>query len=360
MKKAAGVLFFIIIFSFPILFFVSRRGEVSLSERRYLAPAPQISLDGVISGAYFDELCAYLTDNAPFRDALRTVKALTEMRALGIKENNSLAFQRGHVAKIIGKINDASIKNALAVWKKVDETCLNNCSKKYIAIIPDKGYFFSRDLGYPGADRRCAIEKVTRALADFEYIDVLDKISLDDYYKTDTHISQNRAMGLVGALCEKMSAPKSRFEHKVLSAGKFFGVYRGQSALPLPPDELKYIDSDALALCTVYDCAAKKYIPMYDTSAARGRDGYEMFLGGARGILKITNPALGSGREIVVFRDSFGSAVCPLLCERYDSVTAIDLRYTDVDTVVQNVNFSGKDVLFLYSFHTLENSFQMK
>ena len=60
---------------------------------------------------------------------------------------------------------------------------------------------------------------------------------------------------------------------------------------------------------------------------AAGRDPYEMFLSGSVSLLRIENPQNTSGRRLVIFRDSFGSSIAPLLVEGYSSVTLVDIRY---------------------------------
>ena len=61
------------------------------------------------------------------------------------------------------------------------------------------------------------------------------------------------------------------------------------------------------------------------SSAAAGRDPYEMFLGGARSIIRITNPNAAKERRLVVFRDSFGSSIAPLLAAGYSEITPLSI-----------------------------------
>ena len=365
MKKIAhaaiAASFILSVFLVPAAYIFVPRGDVSYSERRRLSPLPDITKDGLIFGSYFNELDDYLTDNVPARDALRMAKALFQTRVLKIKENNSIAVLDGCAAKIIKKISAASLANALSKWRAViDEHISGRNTNNYFAVIPDKSYFFSRDYGYPSSKCEDAAENIAYNLPGFEYIDLFSVASLSDYYKTDTHIAQERAGKIVDAIFSSMKTKKAASRHAVREAGKFYGVYRGQSALPLAEDELNYVTSDVLEKCTVSDCVRGRYIPMYDFNAANGRDGYEMFLGGAVGILRIDNPSSKTDRRLLVFRDSFGSALCPLLAENYKSTTVVDLRYASSDMIARHVDADGCDVLFLYSVHTLENSFEMK
>ena len=89
---------------------------------------------------------------------------------------------------------------------------------------------------------------------------------------------------------------------------------------------------------------------------AAGRDPYEMFLSGSVSLLRIENPQNTSGRRLVIFRDSFGSSIAPLLVEGYGRVILADLRYMPGSSLQDYVDISGADVLFLYSTLVLNNS----
>ena len=63
----------------------------------------------------------------------------------------------------------------------------------------------------------------------------------------------------------------------------------------------------------------------------------------------------------MVFRDSFGSSLIPLLAESYRTIYAVDIRYLSSQMVGRFLSFDGsEDVLFLYSTLVLQNSRTMK
>ena len=110
-------------------------------------------------------------------------------------------------------------------------------------------------------------------------------------------------------------------------ADPFYGVYYGQAALPHAPERLFYLDNAVIRGLQVYNVETSSDIPVYDLGAAAGRDPYEMFLGGARSIIKITNPNAAQERRLIIFRDSFGSSIAPLLAAGYSEITLVDIRY---------------------------------
>ena len=61
-------------------------------------------------------------------------------------------------------------------------------------------------------------------------------------------------------------------------------------------------------------------------------------------------------KELVVFRDSFGSSIAPLLTPYYNKIIMVDLRYMDFKFVKEKLNFENADVLFLYSTLIINSS----
>lgn len=101
-------------------------------------------------------------------------------------------------------------------------------------------------------------------------------------------------------------------------------------------------------------------VPFYDMEAALGRDPYEMFLNGADALLVIDNPKGEKERELIIFRDSFGSSLAPLLIESYSKITLVDTRYINSALLGEFIDFDDQDVLFIYSSGPLNNSLAMK
>jgi hypothetical protein len=73
-------------------------------------------------------------------------------------------------------------------------------------------------------------------------------------------------------------------------------------------------------------------------------------------LIEITNPNATTDKELVIFRDSFGSSLSPLLVEGYAKVTVLDIRYMNSSMLNRYVRFNDQDVLFIYSTLVLNNS----
>ena len=160
-----------------------------------------------------------------------------------------------------------------------------------------------------------------------------------------------------------MGAELHRAEYKENTLDTpFFGVYSGQSALPVSPDTLVYLTGGAIDGCTVtgYGSGSPEAMPMYDLGKGQGRDPYELFLSGSQPVITIENPNAETHRELIIFRDSYASALAPLLAGAYARITLVDIRYVQSAALDRFVDFDRQDVLFLYSSTLLNSSLALR
>ena len=92
---------------------------------------------------------------------------------------------------------------------------------------------------------------------------------------------------------------------------------------------------------------------VYLAKCFSGMDGYDVFLSGVQSVITIEVNNAPSDRELIIFRDSFGSSIAPYFLGAYSKITLIDLR-SSVDWW-NYVTLSNQDVLFLYSTKILNN-----
>ncbi|MDE7285710.1 MAG: hypothetical protein K2N55_02530, partial [Lachnospiraceae bacterium] len=245
-------------------------------------------------------------------------------------------------------------------FRYVCEKYLTEENKVYLSVISDKNRFLAKGSGHPSMNYE-EFEKQMAEKADFaEYISISDLLERDDYYKTDTHWRQERITDVAERLALAMGTTLSQdYEIHTLESD-FYGVYYGQAALPLEPEKIQYVTGADIDCCIVYDWQNERKIPVYDMEKAVGRDPYEMFLSGSLSLLTIKNPNARTDRKLVLFRDSFGSSIAPLLISGYAQITLVDIRYIHPDHLEQFLDFDNCDVLFLYSTLVLNHSDTIK
>lgn len=257
-------------------------------------------------------------------------------------------------------LNEASVNCAIDRMNDLYEAYVEETGGKvYLSIVPDKGYFMVEKAGHLAMDYNAMFDMVKNGMPYAEYIDITNSLEISDYYKTDSHWRQEEIVDVVKKLAEAMGVSISgNYDTKMVDV-PFYGVYYGQSALPLKKDTISYLSNEVLEACRVYNVETKETTGLYNFDKLEGYDKYEMFLSGASPLLAIENPK-AEKKELVVFRDSFASSLVPLLAEGYSKITLIDTRYMQPEMIKDYVDLEGADVLFLYSTTLLNNSQSMR
>lgn len=325
---------------------------VSAAERRKLAQTPEFSGVALLSGKYADDTEAYLLDQFPLRDGFRKLKAWWQFGVYRQKDNNGIYIVNGSVCKLDKALNPAQVQAMLDKTNQVYDAYLQGMNVHF-AVIPDKNYFAARQNGYPAMDYEEMDRLLSAGLNDgvrYQGMAPFADLTLDDYYRTDLHWRQERLQSVVEHLAAAMdfTSPDwngfTQTEHS-----PFYGAYCGQAALNVGHDTLVTLHSAATDASVVIGAEFEGEKAVYDEADLDNLDLYDLYLGGAQAILTVENPNGTTGKELILFRDSFGSSLAPLLLESYDKITLIDLRYVAADYVGQFVEFSDQDVLFLYN-----------
>ena len=324
--------------------------DTSLSERRPLAQMPELSAETLLNGKFMSGFDSYSMDQFPLREPFRKMKSFLQFYLLGQKDVNDIFIAEGSAAKIENPLKEQWVKNTAAKLETVFNTHFKEGgSKAYFALIPDKSYFLAEKHGYPGLDYDRLMEITRQSTGFAQWIDLTETLDITDYYTTDSHWRQECIGDTAQALADAMGADISQNYTENLAREDFSGVYAGQSALPLPAESMIYLTSPVLESASLYDYETQKTTGLYDLEELWGRDPYDLYLSGAAALQVIENPACDSGRELVLFRDSFGSSMAPLLVPGYSRITLVDLRYLSSSLLDQYLTGEGQDVLFLYS-----------
>ena len=334
---------------------------VSESERRALKQFPALNAEEVLSGRFQSNFESYTLDQFPLRDELRTLKALAVRDLFREKDNNGIYVADGCAAKLDDTIREDSLDHAADRFRYVYETYLKDTgSNVYLSVVPDKNYFLAAENGYPAMDYE-KFFALMREKVDFaEYIDLTGTLSLSSYYRTDLHWRQETLAPTAKALADAMGVSLTGDFTEVTLDAPFYGVYRGQSALPMEPDRLAYLTTSVIGSCRVYDYESGESLPVYTLEKAEGSDPYEIFLSGPKPLLRIESPGAQTERKLLVFRDSFAASLIPLLAESYREITLVDIRYLSPAALGRFLSFDAQDVLFLYSTSVLNDSAAIK
>ena len=337
--------------------------DISEAERRPLAQMPEITVDSVLNGKFMSDFTDYSLDQFPLRDSFRRVKSAFHYYMLGQKDNNGIYIAGGSAASQEYPLKESSVAHALDRFQFVYDTYLADSGSNIVfSIVPDKNYYLAEGAGQLKIDYEAMFAALREGMPWANYVDLTAHLSAEDYYRTDTHWRQENLLAAAGALCEGLGVAVPKPEDYTVTELErpFYGVYYGQAALPMEADTIRLLENDLLGSCTVYDYESGKTSAVYDRTKLDSRDLYDVYLSGARSLLTIENPNAPTDRELIVFRDSFGSSMAPLLVQNYAKVTLVDLRYLQSGLLGRFLEFNGQDVLLLYSTLVLNNSASLK
>ena len=355
---AVSILFFL---TFCIWIWAKKPLDFSNSERRELAQLPELSWDTVISGEFMEEFDNYSVDQFPMRDAFRSLKAFLVFDVFRQQDNNGIYFKDGYASKLEYPLQEPSLDRAAERFSYLyDKYLAGTGSRVYFSIIPDKNYFLAKGSGHPALDYDLLMDRMKEKTGFMTYIDLTKSLTLQNYYRTDTHWRQETLIPAAKKLAAGMDVELTGEYEAITLDQPFYGVYCGQAALPLEPDTLVFLTNETLENCVVYHYENDRICTVYDMEKAYGKDPYEIFLSGSLPLVTITNPAAETDRELILFRDSFGSSIAPLLISGYRKITLVDIRYLHPDLLERYIEFDGQDVLFLYSTLVLNHSETMK
>ena len=350
------IIFLFTIIALFLINIIKKDTDISVAERRKLATMPELTTKSLFDGTYFKKFDSYVTDQFVERDAFRKIKIDIELSTKG--EYNNLYLYDDYIIEEIFPLNSNSINNLTNKINYIKDTYLNNNSNIYYTIIPDKNYFVNN--GNLKLDYNKLQDMMKNNLSNINYINIFDKLTLDNYYKTDNHWKEEDLFNVANTIANQMNFDITNNNNVVNTVTTFKGSYAGRLSVTKDIDTIKTISNTSTLNSSVYNYETKKYTDIYDYTKINSLDKYDIYLSGAVPIIDIINNNASSDKELIVFRDSYGSSLIPLLIEGYKKITVIDIRYISSKILNKYIDFNDQDVLFMYSILTINNSFSIR
>ncbi|MHB1151611.1 MAG: DHHW family protein [Eubacteriales bacterium] len=323
--------------------------------------APVFSYNNLFNGKLFKECEKYSEDSFALRSKFKSLTSFVKFYVFKQKNVNSVYLANGYMSKMDFPLNEASVLNAAKKFNKIYDKFLTGMNVNY-AVIPDKNYFIASENGYLSLDYAGMLDILRQNIISMNYIDLFDSLTIDSYYFTDIHWKQEKIIGAAAKLLSKMrnGFSASDIRYTVNRLFPFRGSYYGKTSFITAPDTLAYLTGSMIDDAVVYNYQSKAYSNVYEPDKFKGKDGYDVFLSGAVPLITIEIPGSTDKKELILFRDSFGSSIAPLLLEGYSKITLVDLRYIYYDILDNFIDFENQDVLFLYNTQILNNSYMFK
>lgn len=351
-NKVVVILFGLIIYGFFFLNLVTPDKKSSVSERRKLEQFPKVSLKAIIKGDFFKKFDNYSMDQFYQREKFRKLKIKTDMLVLG--NYNNMQMDKDYIYEALYPLNEKSVNNLVNKINNIIDSYLDDTNKVYYSLIPDKGYYINNSLKLDYT-RLVSLYKRVKG----NYIDLFNILSLNDYYKSDTHWKEENLLKVGKELARKMDFT---FDDNISfkDVAGFNGVYGSRLVLDKDLDKIVVAENAFINNAVVYDLTSNKKIDIYNNDKINSLDKYDIYLNGASGLLKIDNLLENSGKRLIIFRDSYTSSLAPLLISGYKEIILVDTRYISPKVLNNYINFKDADILFLYGTIMANNSYTVR
>lgn len=273
-------------------------------------------------------------------------------------DENGLYFAEDYVFSKMEPFEESYIHSMSEKLNRAYETLLNSNMNVYYSVIPDKGYFIENP-SFTKENYESMLDILTNEVKHMEYIPIMDKLSITDYYKTDHHWRQEKLFPVVNQLGKFMDfkIDKSDFTEHVVE--NFKGVHSEYMDV-VPEESLIYMTNKVTDEATVEIYGVGEYQGVYFLDELNTDVAYNVFLKGLAPIVTITNPYATDERELILFGDSYASSIAPLLLQAYSKITVIDMRFAPMSYLPEVMEFTTQDVLFLYNTAVINRSAMLK
>jgi len=315
-----------------LLFFLLPGQDFSEKEKRYLAPAPALTVKTLLSGDFGAQAESWAADHLPGRDFLVGLNAEYERLSGRQVTKEILRGRSGRLyeapapfdAALIQKNMEAVRDFAALAGQPVD-----------LMLIPSAGALLPEDmppLCDPWPDGQVIAEAASLCGDSVHLLDLTPLFAENDpaslYYRTDHHWTSRGACLAARAYAETKgrSAP-AESDYSVTAVPGFYGTTYSRSALwQTPPEALELWDSGSAFTVENQDRPGE-HAGLFYREHLEEADKYPVFLDGNHSLVRIRRADGGGAGRLLVIRDSFSNCLGCFLAEQYSELVLVDLRY---------------------------------
>lgn len=328
--------------------------ENSEAENRTLAQAPKLTWTTLTDGSFFEGLDDYFADQFVGRDFWISLR-LDFMRLMGQKESNDILLcDDDYLMEKPTAPNDEAVSRNLAAISAFAET--HSELNTVVCIAPTAACVLEEKLpsNVPIRDQAADIVALGERVDGVSVVDVTETLRAHSdeqlYYRTDHHWTSLGAYYAFADIAEALGiTPQEVYD--IYTVSKTFegtlasksGCHDAEDTVQIYVSQTDYIVSYASENLTTAS--------LYRRDALNGKDHYTVFFGGNQGRIDVTTAA-GSGRTLLLVKDSYANCMVQFLVPYFDKIILIDPRYyfDSLDGLVSSEGVT--DVLFLYNVNT--------
>ncbi len=312
-----------------VLYFVLPKSDFSVLEKRYLASTPKITKDSIVSGEFGNDIETYLADHMPARDFFVGLNSYFEL------------FTGRQAADDIYVTGSGALVEAPCEWSQADVdksiNAINGFAEKNdisvdMMVIPSAGWASRNDI--IGVSKKYSdesfINKIYGMTSDgintLNVTEAFDDPSL--YYNTDHHWTSEGAYLGYKAYMESVGLEyRDADDFEIEKVEGFFGSTYSRAALWLTSSEELELWNGSENITVTNGESEEINKGVFYRERLKETDKYTVFLDGNHSVVRINNPDAKNKGTLLVVRDSYTNCLGGFLCESYENVILVDLRY---------------------------------
>ena len=359
------ILFFCVLFSLPLITILLPKQDFSEMENRKLAQFPQFSIRTIVNRNFMDGFETYIADHFVGRDVWVGIKADSEY-LMGKRENNGV-FIGKH--SLIRRLDEPDAESVQGNIEGIIQFSKDHNLPSYIMIVPTAEAIMQNELpNYaPVWNQKQFIEEIYAALKDYAAgIDVYSTLFSHQseyiYYRTDHHWTTLGAFYAYQEMGNRMNFnPRAMRTFDIETATEeFFGtLYSKAGYRHIEPDTIQLyhsnIEGRTYQVSIFNGEQTTEYDSMYFREFLDRKDKYSVFFGQNQPIVTVQTDDT-SGRNLLIFKDSFAHSIVPLLAQNYSKITMVDLRYLNGSYLNYIDPQEYDQVLYLYNVENFSSS----
>ena len=353
-------LFALMIFGTTLITLISPKKSFSETENRALTTLKAPTAGDVFSGKFEQEYEDYLTDQFPGRDSCITLKTNAE-RALQRKDIHDVYLAKDDylIEKHTGTFEaERAGRNAKALVSFADSMEKRFGADHVSVMIVPNAVDILKDKLPPFADpydEELYLDQIKEQLPEGVWFDAGEILSRHSdeyiYYRTDHHWTTPAASYVAAAWAREklgITLPEAYFFSQELS-DDFTGTIASRTGIHSVKDTLVWYRPAGYDDVTVtYPTSGEEKDQILDYEKLTTRDKYGVFFGGNYDRVSVETKA-GTGRRLLLFKDSYAHCFAPMLTGLFDRIDLVDLRYYSGNLETLFEESEATDILVLYN-----------
>ncbi len=313
--------------------FVVPKVSFSEQENRMLASFPTFDFTKLVEGEYLKEMESYINDHFVFRDLWLKVKSTFEQACLKTENTGIYIGEDGYLFEK-QVLDETKVENVKQHIERINAFAQNQKVPITMMLIPNSVSVYPEKLpaNAPVYDQSKLIEEVYQNLTSIKTIDVLDTLieHKDEYiyFKTDHHMTSLGAYFVYQEYAKENGIPLHSLEdYEIrLVADDFLGTFDSKAQLILQEKDFmyQYQLKEKVFLQVEYDTQVSN--SLYEESYLQTKDKYSYYLNGNQARVKVTT-SNKNHEKLLVIKDSYAHNMAPFICNDFEEVHFIDLRY---------------------------------